>query len=84
MKNWRPAMPRPDAPEATVEALMFDLRERGLAALTEKSNQRRLAELSDSQVGEVTKRLSKLKKKYPAITDDLLQTIDGCCDEQSF
>ena len=73
-----------EAPEATVEALMFQLRERGLPALTEQPNQRRLAELSDGQVADIMKRLSKLRKKYPAITDDLLQTINECRDDQSF
>lgn len=38
------------APSATVEALMFSLRERGSAALTEAGTQRRLSEMSPAQV----------------------------------
>jgi hypothetical protein len=48
------------AAEATVEALMFSLRERGLRALEESSTQRRLSELSDDQVIQVERRLQKL------------------------
>jgi hypothetical protein len=78
-------MREPDeAPEATVEALMFELRDRGMAALAEQPNQRRLAELSDDQITEVLKRLSKLRAEYPVITDDLLAIVKECRDEQSF
>ena len=49
------------APPALVEALMFSLRERGIAALKEPATQRRLAELSDDQIIEIEKRLQALK-----------------------
>ena len=48
-------------PQATVEALTFALRERGVAALTEPKVQSRLVELSDGQLLEVATRLQKLK-----------------------
>jgi hypothetical protein len=70
-----------DAPEATVDALVFELRTHGLSALNDQPNQRRLAELAPSQVNDVIKRLHGLKRKYPAITDDLLLFIGRCRNE---
>jgi transposase len=48
-------------PTATVEALMYSLRTRGVAALEEPATKRRLSELSDEQVDEVGARLQRLK-----------------------
>jgi hypothetical protein len=53
------------APQRTVEALMFSLRERGTKALQEPAVQRRLSELSNDQVIEVGNRLQRLR---PEIT----------------
>jgi hypothetical protein len=66
------------APEATVDALMYDLRERGLAALSIRTNQVRLAALSLEQIKNTIKRLEGLRARHPAITYDLLLTIDRC------
>jgi len=52
---------RSGAPRATVEALMFGVRERGTKALEELGTRRRLSELSDQQVIEVGNRLERLK-----------------------
>jgi hypothetical protein len=52
---------RDGAPQATVEALMWSLRERGTKALEEPDTKRRLSELSDQQVIEVGNRLQRLK-----------------------
>jgi hypothetical protein len=52
---------RNGAPQATVEALMWSLRERGVKALEERDTKRRLSELSDEQVIEVGNRLQRLK-----------------------
>ena len=49
------------APQPTVEALMYSLRERGTKALQEPATKRRLSELSDGQVIEVGNRLQRLK-----------------------
>jgi hypothetical protein len=46
-----------DAPPATVEALMYQLREGGTAALAEASAKRRLAQLSQKQVALLGERL---------------------------
>jgi hypothetical protein len=50
-----------EAAAATVEALMFSLRERGVAALAEPQTRRRLGELSEAQLHEVCTRLQNLK-----------------------
>jgi transposase len=55
------AKPLGRAAAATVEALMYSLRTRGVWALTEPATKRRLAELSDAQVDEVGTRLQRLK-----------------------
>jgi hypothetical protein len=49
------------APQRTVEALTFGLRERGTKALEEPATKRRLSELSDRQVIEIGDRLQKVK-----------------------
>jgi hypothetical protein len=49
------------AAPATVEALTFSLRSRGVQALSEPATQRRLSELNDAQLREVALSLRKLK-----------------------
>ena len=63
------------APETTVDALMFSLRERGTAALGEPATKRRFLELSKSQVGEVIVRLNRLRPTYPDVSDQLIIQI---------
>jgi hypothetical protein len=60
------------AAASTVEALMYELRTHGLAALAGPNCRRRFSELSQLQLVEVIERLMKLRPKYPAITDELL------------
>jgi hypothetical protein len=48
-------------PQVTVEALMYSLRERGVAGLKEGQTMRRLSELDDRQLIEVGERLQRLK-----------------------
>jgi len=49
------------APQATVEALMYSLRERGVKALEEPDTKRRLSTLDKSQLKEVCRRVQNLK-----------------------
>jgi hypothetical protein len=49
------------APQPTVEALMYSLRERGTKALEEANTKRRLSDLGDQQVIEVGNRLQRLR-----------------------
>ena len=64
--------PAKRAAASTIEALMFSLRERGAAALSEKVTQSRLAELSTDQIHIVIERLVAAQSRYPAIDDELL------------
>jgi erythromycin esterase-like protein len=64
------------AADLTVEALMFSLRERGVAALNEPDTQRRLVGLSKAQLVEVATRLQKLKPQIArAWTDSEIKTL---------
>jgi len=66
------AAPAKRAAASTVEALMYSLRERGAAALSEKPTQRRLAELCTDQIRIVIERLIAARARYRAIDDELL------------
>jgi hypothetical protein len=61
MAHFDRARRRDGAPLATVQALMFGLRERGTKALGEPKVRRRLSELSEQQLHEVCSRLQRLK-----------------------
>jgi hypothetical protein len=50
-----------NAAQSTVEALMYSLRERGVAALQERDTRRRLGELDERQLIEVGRRCQALK-----------------------
>lgn len=63
------------APPATVEALMYELRTYVIKALAAPNCQRRLCDLSTDQVREVIERLTKLRPRYPAISDELLSQL---------
>jgi hypothetical protein len=63
------------AAPTTVEALMYELRTHGVTALGRPNCQRRLGDLSTIQVREVIERLTRLRPRYPAITDELLLTL---------
>jgi hypothetical protein len=68
-------MTDPAAP-STVEALMFSLRSRGTAALSEHDCRRRLSELSAEQMLEVAVRLQKLKSEIaPAWGEEQLEAL---------
>jgi hypothetical protein len=60
------------AASTSVEALMYELRTFGLAALAGSNCRRRLAELNHEQLREIIRRLMCLRPRYPAITDELL------------
>ena len=76
---YEAAMRRPreayGAAPTTVEALMYELRTDGIKALATPNCQRRLCDLSTAQVREVIERLTRLRVRYPAITDELLLAL---------
>jgi hypothetical protein len=49
-------------PQTTIEAVMYCVRERGLAALREPANQQRLMTLDDAARAEVNGRIAKLEE----------------------
>ena len=64
-----------DAPEATVNAVEYELRTNGEASFATPGCQRRLAALSPAQVFEVIARLARQRPKYPAITNEVLSRL---------
>lgn len=73
-----PAIPAAEptaAPAATVDAVMFELREDGVAALATPGCQRRLAAISFDQALDVIARLNNMRARYPKITDQLILRI---------
>jgi hypothetical protein len=64
------------AADASVGALMFGFRSRGVSALEEPDTLRRLSQLSDGQLREVAVRLQKLKPEIaPAWTPEWLEVL---------
>ena len=73
---WAPLNRERPTPQATVEALMLGLHERGVAALNEPKVESRLAALSDVQLLEVATRLQKLKPEIArAWNGDEIETL---------
>jgi transposase len=62
-------------PQATIEALMHSLRERGLTALEEQATKRRLSELSEEQLIEVGNRLQRLKVARAWTAEEVKQLL---------
>jgi hypothetical protein len=67
---------RPDgAPQSTIEALVYELRENGLEQLGNPTCLRRLGDVSTTQLRSIIGRLINLRSRYPNITDELLLTL---------
>jgi hypothetical protein len=64
------------APQTTVNALLYQLRKDGLAALENPTCRRRLADISDEQLHEVLAALIQARARYAAVTDELLIALD--------
>jgi hypothetical protein len=74
--NWaRKRHERHGAPEMTVDAVIFSLRSRGMAALSEPITRQWLSELSRPQIADVGVRLHRLRAKYPTVTDQVIIEI---------
>ena len=65
------------APQATVDALLFELRENGFAQLEKPTCLRRLADLSTAQLREINGALVRLKPRYQKITQELIAISRG-------
>jgi hypothetical protein len=66
---------RERAAQSMIEALMYSLRERRTAALTERGTQRRIGELSEAQVREAGARLRALKITTPWSVEEIEQLL---------
>ena len=69
------------AAAATVEAVAYALRERGITALRCLQTRSRIAELSQQQLEHVIARLARLRGSYPKVTDDLLLSLAELLDD---
>jgi hypothetical protein len=65
------------APQATVDALLFELRANGFAQLEKPTCLRRLADLSTAQLREINAALVRLKPRYPKITQEMIVILRG-------
>jgi hypothetical protein len=65
------------APRSTFDALHYELRSRGVAALEHPSCRRRLVELSAKQLRELMAALIRIRAKFPGVTNELLLALDG-------
>jgi hypothetical protein len=64
------------APQAMMNALLYQLRTDGLAALKNPSCRGRLTDLSDEQLREVLATLIQTRARYATVTDELLIALD--------
>jgi hypothetical protein len=64
-----------EAPKATYDAIVYELRTYGLPQLKNPSCQRRLADLSAAQVKNVMASLQQWRGRYPNVCDELLATL---------
>jgi hypothetical protein len=77
-RAWRELneLSRQAAPQVTLDALIYELRLDGLAALEKPNCRRRLADLSDGQLRELIAALIRARTRCAAITDELLIMLD--------
>jgi hypothetical protein len=67
------------AAASTVDALIYSLRQRGTATLSEPDTQRRIAELSEEQLHDVGSRLQRLKPEIakPWTAEDIERLVEA-------
>jgi hypothetical protein len=63
------------APQSTYEALLWELREYGLAQLAKQNCRERLAGLSTDQLRELIAALMRLRSRYLTISEELLRKL---------
>ena len=72
-----PPQPKPPpARRVTLEALMYSLNARGMAALAESDTQRRLAQMNDAQLTEIVRRLLVPRFSKPWSQRDVERLIE--------
>jgi hypothetical protein len=69
-----------EAPEATYNAVVYELRTHGLPQLKNQNCQRRLSHLSTAQLKNLIASLQQWRSQYPKVTDELLTALGAICD----
>jgi len=69
-----------EAPEATYNAIVYELHTYGLPQLSNLSCQRQLADLSAAQIKAVIASLQAGRNQYPKVNDELLTTLGEIYD----
>jgi hypothetical protein len=64
-----------EAPKATYDAAVYELRTYGLSQLKNTNCQRRLADLSTAQLKNLIASLQQRRGQYPNVCDELLATL---------
>jgi hypothetical protein len=70
-----------EAPKATYDAVVYELRTCGLPQLKNQNCQRRLADLSIAQLKNVMASLQQWRSQYPNISDELLTALGEIYDD---
>lgn len=69
-------LPSRDAPQTTYDAVLWVLREYGLARIDDKWMRPRLAEFSTTQLKELIAAMGRMQSRYPrTITSELISTL---------
>ena len=71
------------APRATVEAFLYSLRDRGMAALAEQETERRLLELLPDQIEQCMERIAAHRPQYPnaaELLEAFAEIVAGQCE----
>jgi hypothetical protein len=64
-----------EAPKATYDAVVYELRTNGISQLGEPNCRRRLGDLSGAQMKAVMASLQALRDQYPKVNDELLKAL---------
>jgi hypothetical protein len=72
-----------EAPEATYNAVVYELRNYGVSQLSKPNSQRRLSDLSTAQIKNLMAGLQQRRSQYPKVTDELLMTLATIYDART-
>ena len=64
-----------EAPKATYDAVVYELRTHGVSQLSKPNCQRRLGDLSPAQLKNLIASLQQRRGQYPNVSDELLTTL---------
>jgi hypothetical protein len=73
--NWLARERYNEAPKATYDAVVYELRTYGLPPLSKPNCQRRLADLSIAQFKNLMAGLQRRRGQYPNVSDELLTAL---------